>query len=221
MSDIRFPHKKRLTPFVLFVLLVSMKTNNTFVQELMNQAAVAIAAGDAEEMVRLGALVERARKAQATMAALENELATISNEAHHGVTNASPRALEAEADMSGGQLRVEINWPALGVRRPPVVIQERSGKKALVRFVEELRAAYGDGVLGKLTTLRVSRGPLVSQQPRVDFRNPRRGYLYNHAPVSGTPYSLLTHSSNAEKLEIMRSAVTHLGLDSSKFRFDS
>ena len=186
--------------------------------------------GDVDEVVRLSSLAERAREIARTEAALEAELSAIDAAADnkHEVqpgTSGDTGSLQNGFALSKGNgkrqhLAVTVDWPKLGIPRPILTIRERFATDTLVHFVSQLQSALGNTVLERLTTLRVSRGPLVSSDPAKDYRNPRRGNLYTHHRIDNTKYFVLTNNSNSEKVAIIRDVVRHLGLNPSTVRVE-
>ncbi len=85
-------------------------------------------------------------------------------------------------------------------------INESKMSANLVRFVTEIKDALGIEALQKLTAVKISRGPLLSKNPNVDYVNKSNGSIYSHHPVAGTDFYVLTHSSTHEKREAIRDA---------------
>jgi hypothetical protein len=78
--------------------------------------------------------------------------------------------------------------------------------------MEELQAALGIEILRKLTAFRVSRGPLVSQNPQADYVNSKTGAIYVNHPIGHTGFYVLTHSGTPEKVAALKDAWKFLGL---------
>jgi hypothetical protein len=194
----------------------------------MMKIADASKKGEVNEIARLNALAKRAQDIQRTIITLDNELNAIQTAADTaGLPNGAGlpcpsdgHSTSAHATAADHKLRVTIDWPALGVPRPLADISDEHPTHTLLMFIKELYAAYGDDALKRLSTLRVSRGPLVSLSPKTDYRNPRRGTLYSHYHFQDTPYYILTHSSTSEKAQIIQDAAKHLGLDATRVRVD-
>ncbi len=108
------------------------------------------------------------------------------------------------------RIKVNIKWGIAGKNLPPEVIEEGTAAGTLAKVIERLANVYGQSVLERLSTLQVSRGPLVT-------RNPNR--RYQHRRVMG--YFVLTHSSTPEKLEIMRKMSSHLSLPAELFEVET
>jgi len=111
-----------------------------------------------------------------------------------------------------GDVAIEVDWAMCGKSRPKVKISESKMSETLVAYVVELKEALGAEVLTKLTSFKVSRGPLVSQRPATDFINRSTGQLYAHHQVEGTSFHVLTHSSTPEKFDAIRESWRFLGL---------
>ena len=104
------------------------------------------------------------------------------------------------------RMKVKIKWEVAGKNLQPEVIDEGTAAGTLAKVIERLANVYGQSALERLSTLQVSRGPLVT-------RNPNR--KYQHRRVMG--YFVLTHSATPEKLEIMRKICSHLSLPAGLF----
>ena len=83
--------------------------------------------------------------------------------------------------------------------------------------MERILARFGMRGLEKLMGLQVSRGPLVSPDPRKDYLNSRKGDIYTHHRIPGTSLYVLTHSDNEQKVKDIRSALRLLGLPDTAF----
>ena len=109
------------------------------------------------------------------------------------------------------KLRIEIDWSKLG-KGPAETICENVSSVTMVKFVNRIFEMFGESDLEKLARLRLNRGPFLSKSPAVDFSNKSAGTLYQHQPVPGTEYFVLTHSANVEKVADIRRAVQQLGI---------
>lgn len=191
-------------------------------EKLMGGISEASRNSDLDEVARLTTLATRARDILQTIEVLGLELTEIEHKASKSTGNSATPLPPPQLGLrnpptlatrrASGDIRVEINWPVAGVPRPAITISEPKSSDTLIKFVAELHAAYGHTVLLKLSHLRVSRGPLVSQVPQEDYRNPRDGSLYTHHEIPGTSFFVLTHSSNNEKVKIFRSVAEYLRL---------
>lgn len=183
--------------------------------------------GDVEDISRLTSLAKRANDIQRTLTTLDKELVDIEARLRNGHTADAAPLPPSSRDAHNwntpyphARLRVTIDWPGLGVARPVAVLADQHPTHTFLMFIKEIRAALGDEALQRLSTLRVSRGPLVSLNPKTDYRNPRQGTLYSHYHFDGTPYYVLTHSSTSEKGQNIQEAIKHLGLDTKKVQID-
>lgn len=109
------------------------------------------------------------------------------------------------------KIRVKMTWQADKEDMAPEVMCEDSAADTLLRFVERLADVYGKEVLGKLESLSVNRGPLVTRKP-----NPK----YSHKRVHGSDYFVLTHSSTSEKVDILQKVMSHLRLSPSLLQIE-
>jgi hypothetical protein len=100
------------------------------------------------------------------------------------------------------KLRVEIDGAILGRPGTTRAISEHKASDTLVRCLTLLYEAKGISVLEKLSTLRVNRGPFVSKQPTVDYRNASKAdELYQFQPISNSGYHVLTTNTTREKAD--------------------
>jgi hypothetical protein len=155
---------------------------------------------------RVQELEAKRAEADAELANLERALKTSPNSAKH-----QPERLDDYlADRN--TLHITIDWRAAGVKRDPVVIHEKKASKALVRFLAEIQATLGDAALERLSSLKISRGPLVSRSPKVDFINHGNGSTYMHHQIGHTAFFVITHSGTTEKIDAINSAARMLEL---------
>jgi hypothetical protein len=128
------------------------------------------------------------------------------NSKKHGKWSRRPTQIKSERT----RMKVGIKWKVAGKSLPTEVIDEGTAAGTLAKVIERLANVYGQSVLERLSTLQVSRGPLVT-------RNPNR--KYQHRRVMG--YFVLTHSATPEKLEIMRKMSSHLSLPAELFEVET
>lgn len=174
---------------------------------------------DLAELTRLSKLAQRVQAIEAQAGALNDELRQIENSLGAGYGPApAPVVSHAAFDLENaigtarGDIVVEINWNSCKISRPTARISERKVSDTMVSFMEELQAALGVDVLRKLSAFRVSRGPLVSQNPQIDYVNSKTGAIYVNHPIGHTGFYVLTHSGTAEKVAALKDAWTFLGL---------
>lgn len=106
---------------------------------------------------------------------------------------------------------VKARWDMLD-KGQPELIQEVNGAETMTRLMERMVDNFGQDILQKLSSLKVPRGVLVSRNPKRDFLNPSIDEPYAHHPIEGTDYFVLTHSSTAQKVAILRKMLHFLGL---------
>lgn len=193
-------------------------TPEALLRKTMEQIQSASQRSDVTEIERLSIIAKRAKEIDLHFKSLNAELAELFS------------ALERPGDTSQlledrghrfqqpfiagrkGELEAVLDWAACGITRPRAIVCEPKASETLVAFIAELVAAKGPGVLDALAQLRVNRGPLVSSNPDVDYRNSKSGQPYQHQAIPGTRFHVLTHSSTDEKLDIIRTAWRALGL---------
>jgi len=111
----------------------------------------------------------------------------------------------------GKKLRVEINWERLQKPGGREIICEHQASETMTRFIQRLFNMNGIAILEKLSTLRISRGPIVSKDPNKDFVNRANGTLYAHQRLQGTAYHVLTHSQTSQKIGDLKEVCRYLG----------
>jgi hypothetical protein len=134
--------------------------------------------------------------------------------------NASPINIDLGLALDGLQerresrqkLKVEIDWKWAGKSRDVETVREHTGSETMRRTMELLERELGFAALEKLTQLRVSRGPLVSKNPEVDFRNRASGTAYAYLAIGRTPFFVLTNTSTPEKVGHVNLIAKQLGL---------
>jgi hypothetical protein len=193
-----------------------METQNTL-DRLFEKIKEATARMDLAELTRLSKMAQRVQGIEAQMAALHQELRQIENSLGFGsgpvpALTVPQTAFNLEDTTAAGDIVVDINWGACKINRPNARISERKVSDTLVSFMEELQAALGIEILRKLTAFRVSRGPLVSQNPQADYVNSKTGAIYVNHPIGHTGFYVLTHSGTPEKVAALKDAWKFLGL---------
>jgi hypothetical protein len=84
-----------------------------------------------------------------------------------------------------------------------------------------LYEAKGIAVLEKLATLRVNRGPFVSNRPAADYRNASKpGEMYQSQAIGNSGYYALTTNTTQEKAENLTRAAKFLGFAPSAFKVE-
>ncbi|HEY3897737.1 MAG TPA: hypothetical protein VGM54_03940 [Chthoniobacter sp.] len=97
-------------------------------------------------------------------------------------------------------------------------ICERTATDTVVALMERIMTLFGLSGLEKLMSLQVSRGPLISRDPRRDYLNASTGNLYAHHRIPGTSLYVLTHSDTQQKVKDLTAALQRLGLPDQAFR---
>jgi hypothetical protein len=197
--------------------------NEHIMSRLMKAIQNATVQTDVDAITRLSALTHRMKEISDQMQRLESELSAIEAEACPTETPATqpPRTPDIQRGGTGNSFIVEIDWSLCGVTRPRIRVTAATMADVLTRYVLELAKGLSAEALEKLTTFRVSRGPLVSSNPSVDFVNRRTGSLYGHKQLPGTKYHVLTHSSTSEKEDAIRESWRVLGLPGAALRLIS
>jgi len=112
------------------------------------------------------------------------------------------------------KIKITLDWAKMGRFGPPEVICEYKSSETMVKWARRLFEVLGLKVLEKLATFRVRRGPLITQTPEIDYRNSSGDMPYQYSQIQDTGFYILTHSSTAEKIAIIRDACRFLGFPS-------
>ena len=192
-------------------------TPETLLQKAMDRIQAASRRADVAEIDRMSRIAKRLNEIALHLNALNAELIELGSALDAPVSGdhlsaPNPLPIRFEAPARSGEVEIIMDWPACGLPRPRVAVSEPKASDTLVAFISELNTTLGPDSLRKLTQLKVSRGPLLSENPAADFLNSKRGTQYAHQQVPGTPFFVLTHSSTDEKLEVIRAAWRALGL---------
>lgn len=181
---------------------------------------------DVEAINRLSDTATKIKRLQESLAAIEHDasdLETFLNGFTKSPESESPSATsllanhfepsdDVESRSRSKKLCVEIDWGRLEKPGGKEVICERMASDTMTKFVHRLYAALGIAILEKLSSFRISRGPLVSKDPKRDFSNRANGTLYSHQRVPGTSFYVLTHSQTSQKVADVKDACRFLTL---------
>jgi hypothetical protein len=111
---------------------------------------------------------------------------------------------------------VVIRWDLVG-KGQAESIRLKTAAATLVQVLSRVSKKLGPDILPRLTSFRVSRGPIVSKRPDRDFVNGVSGKLYSHQELPGTDLFVRTHSSTAEKIKDLKELLRFLGEPSRLF----
>jgi hypothetical protein len=81
------------------------------------------------------------------------------------------------------RLKITINWDRLGKGGGTETICENFSSYTMVKWATRLYEDLGPHRLVDLSEFRISRGPMVSRNPQLDFVNKVDGSLYAHHPI--------------------------------------
>jgi hypothetical protein len=186
--------------------------------DLQRRITEASAAHDYEEAARLAQIAAQLKRLdeqrnQLLAAVRPVPVSPVASEPPIG--GAAKRSLRDSArPASRGGLAVEIK----SEEGASLKICERTATDTVVALMERIMTLFGLSGLEKLMSLQVSRGPLVSREPRKDYLNPRTGSLYAHHRIPGTSLYVLTHSDTSQKVKDLTAALARLGLPDQAFR---
>jgi hypothetical protein len=182
------------------------------IEGLLNEA---ISAHDFSRVERIARIAARVKELDAERAALVAELhAPEANGSFSAPANLSQTSSPMERSSARGGLQVQLRLP----QKKTIFVNERTASDTVVAVMERLLPIVKYSGLEELTSVRVSRGPLISKCPDRDFRNAKTGTLYAHHRIPGTDLYVLTHSSTAEKVADLKTAFAKLGMPESAFQ---
>jgi negative regulator of replication initiation len=195
---------------VIIVICHFVMQAETLIKNIMRRASKASAEHDIEELDRMTRYAKRVQVIAEQQKQFSTELEKIAEAVVDDSLDAE--LVGASAGIRRKGIRVSIDWRSVSQSRDLTRIEQAKGSKALVGFLSEIYSVMGEEALEKLTALRISRGPLVSVDPKRDFINRGDGSVYAHHPIPGTKYFVITHSGTTEKMEAMRAAARLIGL---------
>ena len=129
-----------------------------------------------------------------------------------GVAESLYRSAAGGVRARAKKLQVTLDWARAGKSLDKEVIAENLSSSTMAKLLKRLSSVFGEAILERLHTFRVSRGLLVSPNPRHDYVNHATGTLYGHQEIPGTSYFVLTHSANSQKVSDLKEASRFLGL---------
>jgi hypothetical protein len=165
--------------------------------------------GDAPTIARIAATASRIQQLQEHLQHIEQEIPQIEEKLKtYAFENTAPALPEPQPKpftppngQSGKKrLRITIDWGRLGKAGGKEVICEHASSDTMTKWAARLYQQFGPEPLQKLARFRISRGPMVSNNPQIDFRNQKAGSIYGHQPISDSGYYMLTHSQNSQKV---------------------
>lgn len=207
-----------------------MTTSDKILQQITSRISAAAIQGDFDLVTQLTKNAKRVQEIVATQAALDAELVQIEQSVAGNVSQPALRVLEntgtristSVEDLSDegptGEVSVSIDFPKLGINRSLTKVSERKVSMTLLKTIELLAETMGTEVLEKLSRVRVSRGPLVSSNPKRDYINSKTGALYAHHEIGRTGFHVLTHSATPEKVEALKEVARTLGISLNHFQ---
>jgi len=122
------------------------------------------------------------------------------------------------ATDDGAPLAIEIDYPAIGMKRPAETISEPKASDTMRKVMESLVAAYGRDVLKQIACMRDGRRPLVSSDPDTDFRIGDSDKIYQNQEIGSTGTFVLTSTDSAQKVRDLREVAGVLGISADHFR---
>jgi uncharacterized protein with ParB-like and HNH nuclease domain len=134
-------------------------------------------------------------------------------------TAAQPEDLlgQPEPDGDDGEhnantkLHIRVQWSRLGKALQDEIICEKKSTTTMATFLAKLIRVFGDPMTNRLTQIPFVRGKYpLSNNPTVDFLNPKKGKPFNHKLVAADLY-VFTNTDNGEKRDDLRGLVTALG----------
>jgi hypothetical protein len=186
--------------------------------DIQRRIAEAAAAHDYEEAARLAQIAAQLKRLDDQRNQLLASVRPMPASAANSEPASNGAAKRVSSDSartpSRGGLAVEIKSEDGRSLR----ICEKTATDTVVALMERITTLFGLSGLEKLMSLQVSRGPLVSHDPRKDYLNASTGNLYAHHRIPGTSLYVLTHSDTQQKVKDLTAALQRLGLSDRAFR---
>jgi hypothetical protein len=178
---------------------------------------------DVQAISRLSETATKIKSLQENLVAVEQEANKIENylngfskisKDEPSVNYTTPPINFSEFDYArrsqGKKLHIEIDWQRLQKPGGQEVICEHQASETMTKFIQRLYMVYGTSIFDKLSTFRISRGPIVSKDPNRDFVNRSKGTPYSHQEIRGTGFSVLTHSQTSQKVGDLKEVCRYL-----------
>jgi hypothetical protein len=127
------------------------------------------------------------------------------------VTSSYPTFITSSPKGPQSDISLVVRWDSID-RGQPESIRKTTAAATLVRLIERMSTVLGSNILPRLTTFRVSRGPLVSRDPERDYLNRNSGAVYANHQIGNTGFYVLTHSSTDQKIQDLPQMLRHLNL---------
>jgi hypothetical protein len=191
--------------------------------EILQLLSRAVADSRIDEITRLSSMVSRTKDLAVAADRIFTEVQNIRTQLlpmaakaatppnGHSIKPAKAEPLwEGRRDVS--TLEVRINWSANGQPYGTETIREHFASETLMKLMQRLTAVLGVKALDVASKLIVNRGPFVSRNPEVDYRNKATGALYFSHEIPGTEYRVLTHSATDQKVEDVKQLLQQLGM---------
>lgn len=122
-----------------------------------------------------------------------------------------PRQPQHQTPHTHGNLSVTIHWSILGFNCSDEAICESKAALTHAVFISRLIAKFGPDMSAKLQRIPVARSYPLSANPEHDFLNQRTMETFSYKPVPGTPLSVFTNTSSAEKRQAIVALCRQLG----------
>ena len=119
---------------------------------------------------------------------------------------------EEDKETKGKKLEILINWSSIGKDLPVEKISETKSSDSMALLIERFYKVFGRSILERMSGYSISRGPIVSDKPALDFINKKTGKPYQNQPIANSGYYVLTHSSTEEKIEDLSGLIDFLNL---------
>jgi hypothetical protein len=187
--------------------------------DIQKRIAEATAAHDFEEAARLAQIAAQLKRIDEQRNQL---LASVRSTSAAPMPLAAPASVEHPKRSSGDSVRLASRGGlAVEIKSEDgrsLRICEKTATDTVVALMERIMTLFGLSGLEKLMNLQVSRGPLISREPRKDYLNASTGNLYAHHRIPGTSLYVLTHSDTQQKMKDLTAALQRLGLPDRAFR---
>lgn len=161
--------------------------------------------GDAASISRIAPVATRIDSLKQHLKQIEQESADIEETLRMYTKGSAPEAPHVKPTVTNGhtgkkRLLIAVDWTRLGKAGGLEVISEHLSSDTMVKWATRLYEQLGTDSLQKLSRFRISRGPMVSKSPLLDYLNKTDGSVYSHQSIADSGYYILTHSQTSQKV---------------------
>jgi hypothetical protein len=191
---------------------------NTTIEGLRNslrkKIGQASVSGDDAEITRCSGLLGRLNEIDTTYQRIKKQLEEIELSL---AVPPSDSGVQDVLDILHGRrsppttVELHIDWARNGHPYSQETISSSIGADALIKILDRLYKVLGDRVMSVASQLIVSRGPFISRNPEVDYRNASAGEAYQYREWRNG-YSVITNTETQQKVDDLNALLRALKL---------